>query len=141
MLEELTGQAMFDRSQNWQGKSIESTSDDTDQAESEPDQSPAESSPNPMNERFKQMDTNSDGKISLSDEIPEQAKQFLTPLDANKDGFIDEKEMTEAASRMGEGMRSRGEGMRPGGEGGRGSAGGRRGPRNRPGNTQTPAEQ
>ena len=68
--------------------------------------------------------------ISLTDEIPEQAKPFLSRLDANNDGFIDKEEMANAAQQMGGGSRS------PDGEP-RGP--GRRG-RNRPENTEAPSE-
>jgi hypothetical protein len=47
------------------------------------------------------MDTNGDGKIDLSSEVPEQARQFTAPLDTNKDGFLDKKEMAAAAKKFG----------------------------------------
>jgi hypothetical protein len=72
---------------------------------------------NPMGDRFMQMDTNGDGKISLSDEVSEQARQFLERLDTNSDGFIDSGEMGQASQQM-----------RGGGRGGRGNFGGQGGP-------------
>ena len=74
-------------------------------------------------ERFAQMDKNGDGKLT-EDEIPEQAKQFLSisRLDTNKNNAIDKdewmKSMEEMRQRMGTG----------GGPGGGGPGGG--GPRN-----------
>ena len=56
-----------------------------------------------MTERFKQMDTNGDGKISLADEVPEEAKSFLARLDTNNDDFIDSQELSAAAERFGGG--------------------------------------
>jgi len=53
--------------------------------------------PDPM----KQMDTNGDGKIDLSSEVPQQARQFTAPLDTNKDGFLDRKEMDAAGKKFG----------------------------------------
>ncbi|OQY06526.1 MAG: hypothetical protein B6I25_03720 [Planctomycetales bacterium 4572_13] len=55
--------------------------------------------PDPM----KRMDANGDGKISMADEVPEQARQFMVPLDTNKDGFLDKKEMAAAAKTFGGG--------------------------------------
>ncbi|MEN8127141.1 MAG: efflux RND transporter periplasmic adaptor subunit [Planctomycetota bacterium] len=54
--------------------------------------------PDPM----KRFDTNGDGKIDLSSEVPEQARSFMTGLDANQDGFIDKNEMQAAAKNFGE---------------------------------------
>ncbi|MFZ9011881.1 MAG: efflux RND transporter periplasmic adaptor subunit, partial [Anaerohalosphaeraceae bacterium] len=51
---------------------------------------------------MKRMDKNGDGKIDLSSEVPEQARQFMTPLDTNKDGFIVKKEMDAAAKKFGD---------------------------------------
>jgi HlyD family secretion protein len=112
MFDDLSGQRAFDRSQNWETGAKIDTNTNAKQEESETEQNRSESSSNPMNERFKQMDTNSDGKISLSDEVPQQAKQFLTPLDVNKDGFIDKKEMTDAAKRVRDSLGGRGSGRR-----------------------------
>jgi multidrug efflux pump subunit AcrA (membrane-fusion protein) len=63
---------------------------------------------------MKRMDKNGDGKIDLSSEVPEQARQFMTPLDTNKDGFIVKKEMDAAAKKFGGGQ-----GQPPGGRPGR----------------------
>jgi hypothetical protein len=46
---------------------------------------------------MKQMDKNGDGKIDLSSEVPQQARQFMASMDTNKDGFIEKKEMNTAA--------------------------------------------
>ncbi|MHC5093393.1 MAG: efflux RND transporter periplasmic adaptor subunit [Planctomycetota bacterium] len=62
---------------------------------------------------MKRMDKNGDGKIDLSSEVPEQARQFMTPLDTNKDGFIVKKEMDAAAKKFGGGKGQPG-GGRPG---------------------------
>ena len=59
---------------------------------------PAAAGPGGPSDRLKQMDTNGDGKISLADETPEQARQFIARLDTDKDGFIDKKEMDAAAA-------------------------------------------
>lgn len=56
-----------------------------------------------MEERFKQMDKNNDGKIALADEAPEQARPFLERLDTDKDGFIDAKEIEAAKNSFGQG--------------------------------------
>ncbi len=137
LFEETSGQPAFERQQQgWDKNSgaATETSDDTAPA------APTTPSSNPMSDRFKQMDKNGDGKISLSDEVPEQAKQFLGRLDTNSDGFIDTEEMAKASERMGGGPggeqtgrpRQRPEGgQRPqGGD----SGGGRR--RNRPAATE-----
>jgi len=70
--------------------------------------------PDPM----KRMDTNGDGKIDLSSEVPQQARQFTAPLDTNKDGFIDKKEMDAAAKKCG-GEAGRGRSRRPQGNQGK----------------------
>jgi multidrug efflux pump subunit AcrA (membrane-fusion protein) len=62
---------------------------------------PAESpAPSPgggdMKARLQAMDKNGDGKISLTDEIPENAQHYIKPLDTNQDGFIDNAEMDAA---------------------------------------------
>ncbi|MBP8605063.1 MAG: HlyD family efflux transporter periplasmic adaptor subunit [Phycisphaerae bacterium] len=51
-------------------------------------------------DRFMEMDTNGDGKISLADEAPERARMFLQRLDTNQDGFVDAQEREAAASEM-----------------------------------------
>ena len=163
LFEDISGEPAFLRQQqSWDGNpgtnvggSDESSApDSSDDQTQQPRQRPQrgersqgqnDSASNTMSDRFKQMDENNDGKISLSDEIPEQAKQFLAPLDANKDGFIDTEEMAKASERMVGGPggdqtdrpRQRPEGgQRPQGQGNR-PAGERR---NRPRTTETPAE-
>ena len=76
-------------------------------------------------DRFKEMDKNGDGKISLTDEVPEQAKQFMQPLDTDKDGFLTKEEMAAA--------RKKTEGQMRGG-------GGQRGSRQRPEGSQGPQQ-
>lgn len=126
LFEELSGQPAFERAQNWDKKTdgnADTGAVQVDQTAVESEPSPTTSPSNAMSDRFRQMDTNNDGKISLSDEVPEEAKQFLTRLDANEDGFIDKDEMAQAAGRMGD--RQRGSG---------------RGPRNRPDTEETTTE-
>ncbi|MDH4202117.1 MAG: HlyD family efflux transporter periplasmic adaptor subunit [Phycisphaerae bacterium] len=118
LFDEMSGQLTADRSDDWQGRSEENTPSSTGQPVSDS---------NPVSDRFKQMDTNGDGKISLSDEVPEQAKQFLKKLDVNEDGFIDAKEMAPSGSRGG----SRSRDQVPRGSG--------RGSRNRSETTDTPS--
>jgi Ca2+-binding EF-hand superfamily protein len=72
---------------------------------------------------MKRMDKNGDGKIDLSSEVPEQARQFMKPLDTNKDGFIVKKEMDAAAKKFGGGK-----GQPPGGRPGRPQGGQRKTP-------------
>ena len=119
LFEELSGQPAFERTQQgWDKNTGANVDTNTDQTERKPDQDrpgriQTASSSAAMSDRFKQMDKNSDGKISLSDEISdEQAKQLLAPLDVNKDGFIDEEEMAEAGKQMGGGQRGSGRGSR-----------------------------
>ena len=64
--------------------------------------------PGDMSDPMKRMDTNGDGKIDLSSEVPEQARQFTAPLDTNKDGFLDKKEMEAAKTFGGKQGRPRG---------------------------------
>lgn len=156
LFEELSGESAFGRpQQQWDRKGDGNTETNADQ--DRPDQNRTGSASNVMSDRFKQMDKNSDGKISLSDEVPEQAKQFLERLDTNKDGFIDTEEMAKASERIGGGPggdRTSQPSQRPNQEGGdaikseqqrpqRGQRpqGGGRGPRNRPGTTaETPTD-
>jgi len=125
LFDEMSGQMTADRSDDWQGRVEENTPSSTGQPMSDS---------NPINDKFKQMDTNGDGKISLSDEVPEQAKQFLEKLDADADGFIDAEEMAASGSRS---SRSSGGSMSPD-QAPRGSG---RGSRNRPETTDTPSQQ
>ncbi|MHC5089204.1 MAG: HlyD family efflux transporter periplasmic adaptor subunit [Planctomycetota bacterium] len=149
LFEELYGESAFERPQRqWEGKG-DADADTTDD-QNPPDQSRDGSASNAITDRFKQMDQNNDGKISLSDEVPEQAKQFLERLDTNKDGFIDTEEMAKASERIGGGQPS----QRPNQEGGdaikseqqrpqRGQQpqGGGRGPRNRPNTEEADTDQ
>jgi hypothetical protein len=135
LFEELGGQPTFERAQSWEGKgeeqmdtAVEQTETTSDQARPEQDQTVSGS--DPMSERFKQMDKDGDGKISLTDEVPEQAKPFLSRIDTDKDGFIDKEEMTSAAEQMRGGPRTPGGGPRGPG----------RSSRNRPENTEAPSE-
>jgi len=81
------------------------------QAQPEPEQpqrpdaaaAPAASAQGKAEDRFKEMDKDGDGKISLAGEVPEQARQFLQPLDTDKDGFIDAKEIEAAKNTFGGG--------------------------------------
>ena len=66
-----------------------------------------------VSERMKEMDTNADGKISLADETPEQARPFLEQLDANKDGFIDDGEIEAAKNSVDSGRGSDGPSRTP----------------------------
>ena len=100
LFEDLTSQPAFERQQNWEGRDIPAETDTSQTAASVPAE-PSDAASNPMADRFKQMDTNGDGKISLTDEVPEQAKQFLERMDTNSDGFIDKDEIAAAAERMG----------------------------------------
>ena len=50
-------------------------------------------------ERFKAMDQDGDGKLSI-DEVPEGMKRRFQMMDTNGDGFIDESELQAAATRM-----------------------------------------
>jgi hypothetical protein len=70
-----------------------------------PERSEEDAAPDSPKDRFKEMDKNGDGKISLADETPEQARQFLERLDADKDGFIDAGEMEAAKKSFGEGRK------------------------------------
>jgi HlyD family secretion protein len=63
--------------------------------------------PSDMSDRFRDMDANGDGKISLADEAPEQARAFLGRMDTNQDGFIDTAEREAMANGMGQGRRPR----------------------------------
>ncbi|MCI0498932.1 MAG: HlyD family efflux transporter periplasmic adaptor subunit [Planctomycetales bacterium] len=56
-----------------------------------------------MSSRFGDMDQNSDGKISLTDEVPERARAFLERLDTNQDGFVDAAEKEAVLAEMGQG--------------------------------------
>ena len=76
--------------------------------------------PNPA-EMFKQMDANSDGKLT-EDEMPERGRANFATNDANKDGGIDQAEWMQAMARM----RAAGAGG-PGGPGGGGPRGGGQG--------------
>ena len=73
--------------------------------------------PNPA-EMFKQMDANSDGKLT-EDEMPERGRANFATNDTNKDGGIDQAEWMQAMARM----RAAGGGG-PGGPGGGGPRGG-----------------
>ncbi len=53
-----------------------------------------------MSEQFKKMDKNGDGKISISEEMPEQMRPHVKSLDTNQDGFLDQQEMNAAAKKM-----------------------------------------
>lgn len=57
-----------------------------------------------MEERFKQMDKDGDGKIS-KDEAPERMKQGFDRIDTNKDGYIDDAEIKQMFERFRSGMR------------------------------------
>jgi HlyD family secretion protein len=121
LFEELTGAPAFERpQQGWENTSASTVETGADQGSvqqpggQQTDRpEPGASGSNPMLDRFKQMDTNGDGKISLSDEVPEQAKQFLERMDTNGDGFIDDSEINAAAERMRQMM---GGGRRGGGQ-------------------------
>jgi HlyD family secretion protein len=56
---------------------------------------------------LQQLDKNQDGKISLTDEVGDEQRAWMSRLDSNSDGFIDAQELAA--------MRGRG---RPGGGGG-----------------------
>lgn len=98
MFEELDSRSAIERTQNWNDQADDADLQDDEQGGpgSSQEQPSPKTSDNPMSDRFKQMDTNGDGKISLSDEVPEQAKQFLQQMDSNSDGFIDTDEMQQA---------------------------------------------
>ena len=131
LFEELSGQPAYMReSSNWGPGSRQDSQKEKDSApssanqqdssshrdhpEGRPQQSDSQPSEgqekpvgsDPMMDRFKQMDSNGDGKISLSDEVPEQAKQFIERMDTNSDGFIDNDEIKQAAERMRQMMNS-----------------------------------
>ena len=100
LFEELDGQPTFERSRSWDDQVESAANTDAEQDIPESEQPVREQERPSVDDRFKQMDINNDGKISLSDEVPEQARQFLERLDANKDGFLDADEMAEADQRM-----------------------------------------
>jgi hypothetical protein len=67
-----------------------------------------------MINNLKKMDTNSDGKISIADEVDESTRPFIQRADSNKDGFIDQKELKAIADAMKN--RAPGGGQAPGGK-------------------------
>ena len=113
LFEELSGQPAFERQQQgWDGVDVPAAKTKAEQgAVQQPGGQQAERAEqgkpgsNPMTEQFKKMDTNGDGKISLTDEVPEQAKQFLERMDTNSDGFIDDDEIAAAAKKINEARR------------------------------------
>jgi HlyD family secretion protein len=46
-----------------------------------------------------QYDKNDDGKVSVSDELPERMQRFMGGADSNSDGFIDSKEVAAMQNR------------------------------------------
>jgi RND family efflux transporter MFP subunit len=63
-------------------------------------------------------DTDGDGKVSLSSEVPERMRSFIERVDTNSDGFLDAKEIAaaqKAAAARGGGNRGRGN-RTPGGQ-------------------------
>lgn len=80
-----------------------------------------------LEEFFKKMDTNGDGKISKEEYVAHEktmAEERFSKIDTNNDGFIDMKEFEEAARKLSEARRSQqgppsGGFRRPEGEGNR----------------------
>jgi hypothetical protein len=83
----------------------------------------------PSAERFLEMDTNGDGKLS-KDELPEYMRSRWDFMDSNGDGFFDKKEQADLLERL-QGRSRRG--------GGRSEGGGREG-RRRPEGRERPRE-
>jgi hypothetical protein len=84
--------------------------------------------------RYLESDLDKDGKLSLKDEVSkmdERMQQRLSSADANKDGFLENRELLIVATAALQKMKSKGGGE--GGPGGRG--GGRRGEGGAPGGT------
>ena len=79
---------------------------------------------NEFMKRMMSRDANDDGKLS-KDEAPQRMVVPFDRIDSNGDGFIDEAELKEMASRRGGRGRERGAGGRPG-RGGDGGGGGQR---------------
>ena len=135
LFDELSGNSAFERSQeSWgdRGNDLPETGGETGGAEPMQEQQGPAAMRNAMVERFRQMDTDGDGKISLSGEVPEQARQFLERLDTNSDGFIDNDEMEQAGQQMRGGGRGGMGAPSGGGRGGMGAPGGERGGRRSP---------
>jgi EF hand len=85
-------------------------------------------SPEEVVTRMMAFDKNDDKKLS-KDELPERMQAMMDRSDTNKDGFLDNAELTAFASQRGPG--AGGGGGRPGGRGNGGpGAGGGRGNRN-----------
>lgn len=64
---------------------------------------------------FRQMDKDGDGKVSqkeFMDTTMERAKQSFARMDANKDGFVNEEEITSARNQAREKFRQRMQMMR-----------------------------
>jgi len=75
-----------------------------------------------MKSRIMEMDANNDEKVSR-DEMPEGMAQRFDQMDLNEDGFIDENEIDEMASRRGQqGARGQGGARGPGAQRGGGQS-------------------
>jgi multidrug resistance efflux pump/Ca2+-binding EF-hand superfamily protein len=75
---------------------------------------------------FKDLDKDSDGKLT-KEELPESARQWFDMMDADKNGFVDEKEHTAAQERAKQWQGGGGGGGPGGGRGGPGGGGGQGG--------------
>jgi hypothetical protein len=84
--------------------------------------------PKSMKERYLESDTDKDGKLSKTEiaNMDERRRQPLEAADQDKDGFLDDKELTLAAAAAFTKMRER-MGAEGGGGGGGKFGGGRRG--------------
>ena len=62
-----------------------------------------------------QYDKNGDGKVSISDELPERMQRFMGRVDSNSDGFIDSQEAATAMRNRARKRTSKGERSSKGG--------------------------